>query len=82
MAGVIRAHFDGNVIVLDEPVDLPVDQPLELQWRLLPGASKPAVSPEVIEERKRRLAQASGRIIGPSIPLEALRRENLYDDRW
>ena len=26
-----RAHFDGERIVPDEPVDLPVDQPLSLQ---------------------------------------------------
>jgi hypothetical protein len=27
----IKAHFDGKVIVPDEPVSLPVDQPLVIQ---------------------------------------------------
>ena len=31
----IKAHFDGKVIVPDEPLDLPVNQPLEIQ--LLPA---------------------------------------------
>jgi hypothetical protein len=26
----IKAHFDGKVLVPDEPVDLPVNQPLEV----------------------------------------------------
>jgi hypothetical protein len=29
----IKAHFDGKVLVLDEPVDLPVNQPLEVYAR-------------------------------------------------
>ena len=33
MAMVIRAHFDGKVLVPDEPLDLPVDEPLELELR-------------------------------------------------
>jgi hypothetical protein len=30
----IKAHFDGKVLVPDEPVDLPVNQPLEfrIEW--------------------------------------------------
>jgi len=31
MSKNIRAHFDGKVIVPDEPIELPVDQPLEVQ---------------------------------------------------
>jgi hypothetical protein len=27
----IRAHFDGRVLVPDEPVDLPVNQPLDVE---------------------------------------------------
>lgn len=30
MTWTLRAHFDGNVIVPDEPVDLPIDSPLEI----------------------------------------------------
>ena len=31
MSLTIRARFDGTVIVPDEPLDLPIDQPLELE---------------------------------------------------
>lgn len=34
MKQVIRAHFDGKVIVPDEPVDWPVGVPLELSVTL------------------------------------------------
>ena len=40
------------------------------------------VSPEpaIIRERLRRLASVTARVAGPPIPLDALRRENLYKD--
>jgi predicted DNA-binding antitoxin AbrB/MazE fold protein len=81
MSLVIRAHYDGRVIVPDEPVDLPVGQPLEVELRLIPTEIERSQDELSIEERQRRLAQASGRISGPLIPLEALRRENLYEER-
>jgi len=55
----IRAHFDGNVLVPDERVDLPVNQPLEAEVTGLPG-NEPRASSAVIEERMRRLAQGAG----------------------
>jgi hypothetical protein len=82
MSLTIRAHFDGKVIVPDEPVDLPVDQPLEVELKPIAGVEEFAHSQLSKEERLRRHALASGRIKGPSIPLEALRRENLYEERW
>jgi hypothetical protein len=36
----LRAHFDGNVIVPDEPVDLPVNSFLEIEVRTAPRARK------------------------------------------
>lgn len=30
-----RGHFDGKVIIPDEPVDFPIDVPLEFTVRLL-----------------------------------------------
>lgn len=81
MTVTIRAHFDGKVIVPDEPVDLPVDQPLELELKLLESEDTELLRNLLIEERLKRLAKASGRIQGPSIPLESLRRENLYEER-
>jgi hypothetical protein len=37
----VKAHFDGKVIVPDEPVDLPKDQPLIVQVRVARSTSKP-----------------------------------------
>ena len=37
---VLMAHFDGKVLVPDEPVDLPVDCPLEV--RVQPARKTPA----------------------------------------
>ncbi len=77
MAVTIRAHFDGKVIVPDEPVDLPVNQRLEVEMKPIEDDT----SASAIAERLRRLAQASGRIAGPVVPLDALRRESLYEER-
>jgi hypothetical protein len=81
MAITIRAHFDGAVIVPDEPVDLPIGEPLELELRRPPSNEENPVDAAVIEERLRRLAAGSGTISGPGLPDEALRRENLYKER-
>lgn len=84
----LRAHFDGTVIVLDEPANLPVDAPLEVEVKTANG-----VSPEVaaaMEAAKdpadtvRRLA-ALKRFVdrgvkGTNIPDEMLRREHMYGD--
>ncbi len=79
MTKSIRAHFDGKVIVPDEPVDLPVNHPLEVRLESL-GQELPATSGNGVAERLRALARARGCVRGPTIPLEALRRENLYDE--
>jgi len=75
----VRAHFDGKVIVPDEPVDLPVGQELEAELHIeRPGKE------EEDDFARRRVALhriASHGVRGTSIPLEALRRENLYEDR-
>ncbi|NLC55946.1 MAG: hypothetical protein GX774_03810 [Armatimonadetes bacterium] len=80
MGLTIRAHWDGKVFVPDEPVDWPVDQPLEVELRPLTMDQQTWASLS-IEERLRRVRAAAGRIAGPSIPDEALRRENLYEER-
>jgi hypothetical protein len=36
----LRAHFDGKVIVPDEPVDLPTDSSLEIEVRTSPRKAK------------------------------------------
>ena len=39
---VLKAHYDGRVLVPDEPVDLPLDTPLEIQVRRV---TEPALAP-------------------------------------
>ena len=80
MSVTFRAHFDGNVIVPDEPVDLPVDQPLTFIVRPIPRDVDPMAG-LTLEEKLERLRAASGRIKGITLPDEALRRENMYEDR-
>ena len=77
MAIVIKAHFDGKTIVPDGPVDLPVNEPLEFELKQQPKCLPwdPSKADEAWERLKAR------RIRGLRIPDEALRRENLYEDR-
>ena len=81
MPVTIRAHFNGTVIVPDETVNLPVDQPLLLEVKSLASAPELSADEIMIAQRLERLAKASGRLSGPSIPAEVLRRENLYEER-
>jgi hypothetical protein len=81
MPVTIRAHFNGTVIVPDETVNLPVDQPLVLEVRPLVTGQEPAVDELTITQRLERLATASGGLSGPYIQDEALPRENLYEER-
>jgi len=74
MSIVIKAHFDGKVIVPDEPVDLPVDTPVSASITIV--ESKPGRSPER-EAAWQRLK--SLRIAGLSIPDEALERSAIYE---
>ena len=75
MSVTIRAHFDGKVIVPDEPVDLPINEPLEFDLRETPKCLP--WDPSKADEAWRRFK--SRRISGLRIPDEALRRENLYE---
>ncbi len=77
MAIRIRAHYDGKTIVPDEPIDVPVDQTFEADLYL---ESKEHEND--FERRRAALHRIAARgVRGVSIPLEALRRENLYEDR-
>ncbi len=79
----IRAHFDGTVIVPDEPVDLPLHEPIEIEVRS--RAEGPAAVPQTaaVRQRMASLDDFVGRhsVRGANIPGEQLRREHLYDDR-
>jgi len=75
MATVIRAHFDGKVIVPDEPVDLPVDQPLEAELRV----SEARLSPAEIEKRRAAIKRLAAKAIhGLNMPDFAFSRESIY----
>ncbi len=80
MTIAIKGHFDGKVIVPDEPVDLPIGEPLEIEVRPSGNGERPT-APLSIEERLRRVDAAAGRIRAPAPSAESLRRENLYEER-
>jgi len=44
MSVIIRAHFDGKTIVPDSALDLPADQALEVEVRLVSPAEEAAVT--------------------------------------
>jgi hypothetical protein len=78
MALTIRAHYDGKVFVPDEPVDLPINQALELEV-------KPVTVPDgelSLDERRAAFERVVARAIhGLKISDESLRRENIYEER-
>ena len=76
MSVVARVHFDGKTVVLEEPVDLPINQSIEAEFRI----PEPKLSPEEIAKRRAAWKRAGSRAVkGANIPLEALRRENMYE---
>jgi len=77
MSVVIRMRFDGKVFVPEEPVDVPVNEPLDFEL-------KQAAGPAPWDAEKARQAikwLAEHAIPGLNIPDDALRRENMYEDR-
>ncbi len=82
----IRAHYDGAAIVRDETVELPINQPLQsqvIEAAREEGSMDSGLLPEAERERRRAAWERflSRAIHCPDVPLEALRRENLYEDR-
>lgn len=76
MSVVIRVHFDGKNIIPDEPVDLPINQPMEAELHF----SEEKLSAEEISRRRAALKRLASRAVhGLKIPDEALNRENLYE---
>ena len=76
MSMIIKGHYDGKSIVLDEPADLPVNEPLEFE--LKQPAEEPEWNPEKAKSAIRRII-ARAKPVG--LPLEALSRESIYEDR-
>ena len=76
----IRAHFDGSVIVPDEPLNLPVDAALAVDIRplLATGPADAATIQRRMDALQRFIARG---VPETAIAQEQLRREHLYDDR-
>lgn len=81
----VHVHFDGKVIVPDEPFSFPVNRPFKI--RVIPEnpvlaeadyANEDDMSPEEQRAALRKLVAMLGD--QPEIPLEATRRINMYDD--
>jgi hypothetical protein len=81
MTQTIRAHFDGKAIIPDEPVSLRPGEEVTVQINSVPQSPNGAPTPEVIQERLRRIDEFYGRPLLGNLPPEALRRESIYDDR-
>ena len=77
MAISIRMHFDGKVFIPEEPVDVPINEPLDFELKQVPEHLP--WDPEKAREAWEWIK--SHPIPGLNIPDEALRRENLYEDR-
>jgi len=78
MSVTIRAHFDGKVLVPEEPVYLPLHQILDLEWKSL--ADIPSLNQR--EQARAALQRLLLRAVQEAaIPDEALQRENMYEER-
>jgi hypothetical protein len=75
MSVVIRMRFDGKVFIPEDPVDVPLNEPLDFEYK----PPEPKWDPEKAKEAVKWLTSRA--ISGLNIPDEALRRENLYEDR-
>jgi hypothetical protein len=81
----IKQQFAEAVAALPESVS--VDEAFNRLYRAfrakqerLASGSEPPPALEVIQERLRRLASATGTLEGPVLSADALRREALYED--
>lgn len=82
MADSIKAHFDGRVFVPDEPVNLRPGQAVQVrpEHNVHPNGDQPP-SPDVIADRIRKIREYAGSVTAPVLPDDALRRENMYEER-
>lgn len=78
MSRAIHAHFDGVVIVPDEPVDLPVGTKVTVQLPQQSDSGHP--TSQEIERRLASMKMLAGAFSGPSLSDEALRRDSIYRD--
>ena len=83
---LIRAHFDGERIVPDEPVNLPVNVPLSVSISVTNEAAHDAVedekaSPEVIAARLAAFKAFCGSVRVGTITGTLSRSDNSFDER-
>lgn len=58
----VKAHFDGKVLVPDEPVDLPIDRPLELRVETVGKSPDAPAALNALADLARKVpARSSGR---------------------
>ena len=68
----IKAHFDGRVLVPDEPVELPIGCPLEVQ--ITPLAPPPSPKTPLA-----KLAELMGKFpVSPDLPTDAAAQHDHY----
>jgi len=77
MSVVIRMRFDGKVFVPEEPVDVPINEPFDFEMKQVPERLQ--WDPKKAKRAVKWLTAHA--ISGLSISDEALRRENMYEDR-
>ena len=81
----VRARYDGRALILEEPVDLPLGEPLDITIEPAARAEQPvpilADPNRSLEEKLAFLRSlAADGVDGVGLPDEALRRENMYGD--
>lgn len=74
----IKAHFDGNVFVPDEGVELPMNQPVTVEPEVSDGTKD---RPSVRERDEALVRFLSQPLNGKGLPDWAMDREYMYEDR-
>lgn len=75
MTVIVRAHFDGQVLVPEERPDLPVNQPLTVHIEV------PMSAANDVSAKLAALDRIVARAVNANLPAEALSRETIYEDR-
>jgi hypothetical protein len=75
MSIVIRMRFDGKVFIPEEPVDMPLNEPLDFEYK----PPEPKLAPEEIAKRRAAIKRLASMAI-PGLVLSdfALSRESIY----
>lgn len=71
-----KGHFDGHAIVPDEPVELPVGEPLVVDV----ASGTQGADAQLVERLAAVERMASRAVRGVNLPAEALRRDAIYGD--